>query len=315
MPQMLLERPPGPKPPKRIEGVIPVSGAQFQMQRWITVAMTVGPLLGVAWAVRLAWGHWLGGAQLGIALGMYAFTGLGISVGFHRYFTHRAFTASKPFRVLLAVAGSMAVEGSLIAWCATHRRHHAYSDQPGDPHSPNVDEWSLRGLWHAHTGWLFDAEKTDVQRWAPDLVKDPMLRAVDRRFGLFTLATFALPLILGFAITGSWHGAWTSFVWGSLVRIFVLHHATWSINSICHYFGRRPYTSKDQSANNFALGFITFGEAWHNNHHAFPSSAWLGLEWWQLDPGKWCIKFFRMIGWARDVKIPTAEQRAARRVS
>jgi stearoyl-CoA desaturase (delta-9 desaturase) len=312
MSQILLERPPEPREPKRIEGVIPVSGAQFRWQRRITVLMTAGPLLGVAWAFWLSWGRWMGGAQLGIAAFMYTFTGLGISVGFHRYFTHKAFTASRPARILLAVAGSMAVEGSLIAWCATHRRHHAYSDQPGDPHSPNVDEWSLRGLWHAHTGWLFDAEKTDQERWAPDLLKDPMLRAVDRHFGTFTIASFALPLILGFAFTGTWHGAWTSFVWGSLARVFLLHHITWSINSICHFFGTKPYKAKDESTNNKYLGWISFGEAWHNNHHAFPSSAYLGLRWYQPDLGKYLIVAFRWIGWVRDVKIPTLEQRVAK---
>jgi len=313
MAQTLLDR----EAPKRIEGVVPITGKQLAFQRYITVVMTVVPLAAVVWAVIALWGHGIKPTDFWIMLSFYLFTGLGVTVGLHRYFTHKAFKAVKPVRWLLGVAGSMAVQGELIAWVAAHRRHHAYADQEGDPHSPHLieDGGAFLNLWHAHTGWLFVGEKTDKKRWAPDLVKDPMIARIDRMSPFYVVLSYALPPLIGLAVTGTFRGMWTAFIWGSLVRIFVLHHVTWSINSICHFYGRRPFEVDDESRNVWPLGWISLGESWHNNHHAFPSSAYLGLEWWQIDVGGYAIRALKWLGLARDVRSPTAEQRKANQLA
>jgi stearoyl-CoA desaturase (Delta-9 desaturase) len=320
--QTLLERPPSmakPVPVRRLEGVIPITGRQLAFQRRITVLMTVAPLVAVAWALVALWGRGIRATDFWVMLSFYVFTVTGITVGFHRLFTHKAFRVVRPLRWLLAVAGSMAVEGTVISWVAAHRRHHAYADQPGDPHSPHLAEangikGTLLGLWHAHAGWLFDPEKTDHDRWAPDLVKDPVIARVDKQFPLLVILSFTLPAVIGALVGGSFHSMWTMFVWAGLVRVFLIHHMTWSINSICHFYGRRPYETKEQSRNVWSLSLISFGESWHNNHHRFPSSAFLGLEWWQVDFGGYVIRGFRRLGLARDVREPTKEQRLARRI-
>ncbi|MEA2486722.1 MAG: hypothetical protein QOF16_376, partial [Actinomycetota bacterium] len=196
--------------------------------------------------------------------------------------THQSFVPTRPLKIALAVAGSMALQGSLIDWVAAHRRHHAFSDKPGDPHSPHLDVGEgpaavVRGLWHAHVGWLVTPESTDMHRWAPDLLKDPDLVRVHKSFPLLSIVTFTLPGLLGYAITRSVWGGITAALWGSLARIFFLHHVTWSINSICHFYGKRPFKSSDHSTNNWVLSIVSFGESWHNNHHAFPSSAIHGV--------------------------------------
>jgi stearoyl-CoA desaturase (delta-9 desaturase) len=303
---------------KPILGIVPISGRELRFQRRITVLMTVAPLGAFIWAVVALWGHGISARDFWIMLGFYMFTGFGVSVGLHRYFTHKAFKAVRPVRWMLAVAGSMAVEGPLTNWVAAHRRHHAYADEQGDPHSPHLIEetgWrgALRGLWHAHTGWLFDPEKTDHDQWAPDLVKDPMIARVNRQFALWVIVSFVLPGVIGGILGGSFRAVWTAYIWGTLVRVFMLHHVTWSINSICHFYGRRPFEADDESRNVWPLSIITFGEAWHNNHHAFPSSAFLGLRWWEIDPGGYVIRLLRITGLAREVRKPTREQRAAKR--
>jgi stearoyl-CoA desaturase (delta-9 desaturase) len=315
----LLERRPEPRPERRIEGVIPISARELRFQRRITLLMTVAPLGAVLWAIAALWGHGISATNFWIMIGFYAFTITGVTVGLHRYFTHKSFRAVQPLRWLLGVAGSMAVEGDLISWVAAHRRHHAYADKTGDPHSPHLIQTpgfkgALQNLWHAHAGWLFDPEKTDQDRWAPDLVKDPMISGISRRFPMFVILSFTLPPLLGLVLTGTFHGLWTAFVWGSLVRIFVLHHMTWSINSICHFYGRRPYDTDEQSRNVWSLSLLSFGESWHNNHHAFPSSAYLGLEWWQVDIGGYTIRSLHWLGLVRDVRHPTGEQRKAKRL-
>ncbi|MGZ4140832.1 MAG: acyl-CoA desaturase [Actinomycetota bacterium] len=319
MPATLLERRPEPRPERRIEGIIPISARELRFQRRITLLMTLAPLGAVLWAIAALWGHGLTATNFWIMTGFYVFTVTGVTVGLHRYFTHKSFRALPPLRWLLGVAGSMAVEGALISWVAAHRRHHAYADKPGDPHSPHLIETpglkgTLQNLWHAHAGWLFDPEKTDEERWAPDLLKDPMIAGINRRFPLLVTLSFTLPAILGLALTGTFHGMWTAFVWGSLVRVFVLHHMTWSINSICHFYGRRPYETDEESRNVWSLSLLSFGESWHNNHHAFPSSAFLGLEWWQVDLGGYTIRAFRRLGLVRDVRRPTDEQRKAKQL-
>ena len=313
MQQDLLER----EPTKRIEGVVPITGRTLAFQRYITVVMTVVPLAAVVWAVIALWGSGIKPTDFWIMVSFYLFTGIGVTVGLHRYFTHKSFKAVKPVRWLLGVAGSMAVQGELIAWVAAHRRHHAYADQEGDPHSPHLieDGGAFLNLWHAHTGWLFVGEKTDKERWAPDLVKDPMVARIDRMSPFYIVLSYVLPALIGFAATGTFRGLWTAFIWGSLVRIFVLHHVTWSINSICHFYGRRPFEVDDESRNVWPLGWISLGESWHNNHHAFPSSAYLGLEWWQIDVGGYTIRALKWLGLARDVRSPTAEQRKAKQLA
>jgi stearoyl-CoA desaturase (delta-9 desaturase) len=208
--------------------------------------------------------------------------------------------------MFLAVTGSMSLQGSLISWVSTHRRHHAYADKEGDPHSPHMDGAGfagiLRGLWHAHLGWLFDVEKTSAERWAPDLLKDQDLRRIDRAFPWLALTSFALPAVIGLAVTGSATGALRMFLWAGLARIFLLHHVTWSINSICHFYGRRPFETTDESTNNWVLSLISFGESWHNNHHAFPTSAVHGLGKWQVDLSAIVIGGLERLRLVRNVK-------------
>jgi stearoyl-CoA desaturase (delta-9 desaturase) len=228
--------------------------------------------------------------------------------------THGAFDAPAPVRYALAIAGSLAVEGSVIRWVADHRRHHMFTDKPGDPHSPRLVEgegWkeTLIGLWHAHIGWFFVEETTRVERFAPDLLKDRGLVIVSSLFPLWAVVSFALAPAIALAVTHSIHAAITALVWGSLVRIFLLHHVTWSINSICHFFGRRPYESDDYSTNNWLMSLVSFGEGWHNNHHAFPSSAFHGLEWWQIDISGLMIRLMRVLRLVRNVHSPSAKQR------
>lgn len=303
-------------PPK---GVAELDGRQLRLQRRITLALTVVPLFGVVAAILSLWGRGISGTDLGVFIGFFSFTGIGITVGFHRLFTHRSFTANRSVRAVLATGGSMALQGSVIAWVATHRRHHAYADEYGDPHSPHLAQApGLRGvvlgLWHAHVGWLFSSQGTDRREWAPDLLDDPDLVRIDRAFGRLAAVTFVLPALLGLALTQSWHGMLTAFAWGSLVRIFLLHHVTWSINSICHFYGREAYRARGESRNVWPLSILSFGESWHNNHHAFPWSARLGLRAWQIDPGWYVIRLLRLVRAVRAVKVPTRAQLAARRL-
>jgi stearoyl-CoA desaturase (Delta-9 desaturase) len=311
--------PTSPDEPAPIRGVVRLTARELRIQRRFTLAFTVGPLLGVAVAIWMLWGWGISALDLGLLVGFYAFTGLGITVGFHRLFTHRSFRATTPVRIGLAVAGSMAVEGSVIAWCSTHRRHHAFADQYGDPHSPHLARAAgvrgvAIGLWHAHVGWLLNPERSDPNEWTPDLVGDAAIRKVDRAFGWLTLVTFFLPAVIGWAVTGTLWGAASAFVWGSLVRIVLLHHVTWSINSICHFYGREAYRARDESRNVWPMAPISFGESWHNNHHAFPWSARLGLRPWEIDIGWYTIRLLRSLRLVRDVKVPTREQREARRI-
>jgi stearoyl-CoA desaturase (Delta-9 desaturase) len=263
--------------------------------------------------VATLWGRGISGIDLVVLLTLYVVTGLGVTVGYHRLLTHRSFRASRAVRAFFAVAGSLAIEGSVISWVAAHRRHHAFADVEGDPHSPHLAEADgltgvMKGLWHAHVGWLFDEEKTSVERWAPDMLKDPVMRRIDRLFPLLAVFTLVLPAVLGFAFTGTLWGAITAFLWGGMARVFLLHHMTWSVNSICHYFGKRPFETTDLSTNNWPLALLSFGESWHNNHHAFPTSAIHGLGRWQPDMSAFVIRALERLGLARDVKRVTQEQ-------
>jgi len=313
MQAQLAERP----APARTRGVVRLTAAQLLVQRRVTLLLTLLPPLAVITAIVSLWGTGITMTDFGITIGFYVFTGLGVTLGYHRLFTHRSFTAIKELRVMLAIAGSMAAEGSVISWVATHRRHHAYADDYGDPHSPHLAKaGGVRGvaigIAHAHMGWLFSSEHSDQSVWAPDLLEDGAIRKVDSHFGTLTLATFLLPAVLGLAITGSWVGMLTAFLWGSLVRVFLLHHVTWSINSICHFYGREAYEARDESKNVWPLSIPSFGESWHNNHHAFPWSARLGLRSWQVDPGWYVLRALRFVHAARNLKVPTRAQMRAK---
>lgn len=295
-----------------------VAGRQSAGETALIAVFTIVPLLALFAAVPFAWGWGLGWTDVGLAVVLYGVTGLGVTVGFHRHFTHRAFKAARPLRIALAVAGSFAVQGSLIEWVADHRRHHAYSDKEGDPHSP----WRFgagpvalaRGFWYAHMGWLFGRDRTNARRFAPDLQANRDLRRVDRLFPLWTVMTLLLPAVLGGLLTWSWWGALTGFFWAGLVRVAVLHHITWSINSICHMVGERPFASRDRSANFWPLAIVSFGESWHNSHHADPTCARHGVGRGQVDISARVIWIFDRLGWIHDVRWPTPQRVAKRAV-
>jgi stearoyl-CoA desaturase (delta-9 desaturase) len=233
--------------------------------------------------------------------------GSGITVGFHRLLTHRSFKTHRFTRAFFAALGSAAAEGPVIDWVATHRKHHQFSDEHGDPHSPHLDHrdgWrgQLWGLVHAHIGWVFsDMEVADETRYAKDLLADSWIRFVDRTFVVWVAVGLAAAFGLGVALTGTVTGGLTALLWGGAARIFFMHHATFSINSVCHYFGRADYDTGDESKNVFWLAIPTWGEAWHNNHHAFPTSYRHGLRRWQLDPSAAIIRMLEMTGLAWDV--------------
>jgi stearoyl-CoA desaturase (delta-9 desaturase) len=284
--------------------------------RIATGLVTALPILSLGVVVWQAWGGWLHWRDVAIFFVMYVLTGLGVTVGFHRLFTHRSFKTGKGVRGTLAILGSAAIEGPITAWVADHRKHHAFSDQPGDPHSPHVDHGhgfrgALRGLFHAHVGWLFlHTDRGSKARYAPDLIKDPLISWVDRTFLLWATLGLLFPALLGFLLGGTVEAALTGLLWGGFVRMLVVHHVTYSINSLCHFFGRRDYVTGDESRNLAWLSFFSFGEAWHNNHHAFPTSAVHGFERRQFDPSAYVIRGLEKTGLAWDVVRPTAERRA-----
>jgi stearoyl-CoA desaturase (delta-9 desaturase) len=281
------------------------------------VAMTL-PLALLGFAAWRAWGGSLRWSDLTVLAIAYALTGLGVTVGFHRLFTHRSFKTGPVIRFLLAALGSAAIEGPLIEWVSNHRKHHQFSDGSADPHSPHHHgtgvRGALRGLLHAHLGWILGGDALATpERYSKDLLADPIARFVDRTFLLWLLAGLALPFALGAALTGTLGGALSALLWGGAVRIFLLHHATFSVNSLCHYFGRQPYATGDQSRNLAWLSVPTLGEAWHNNHHAFPTSARHGLGRWQLDPSAWVIAGLARGGLAWDVVGVSSARRLAGR--
>ena len=304
------ETPQAPKVLQYVPGsMVKARGEQVALALFILL-----PAAAVAAAVPVAWGWGIGWHDIVIAIVMFYLTGHGITIGFHRYFTHGSFKAKRPLRIALAVAGSMAVQGSVIRWVADHRRHHAFSDRDGDPHSPWRYGESLRGLakgfWHAHIGWLFDVEQTNQEKFAPDLLADADIRKVDRAFPGLTALTLLFPPLVGGLWSLSWHGAATAFFWGSLVRVAALHHTTWSINSICHMWGDKPFKSRDRSVNVWWLALLSMGESWHNLHHAEPTSARHGVRRGQLDTSAEFIRVFEKLGWAYDVRWPTPERLA-----
>jgi stearoyl-CoA desaturase (Delta-9 desaturase) len=280
------------------------------------VAMTV-PCLLVGFAAWRSWGGALRWPDLVALATVYTLTGAGVTVGFHRLFTHRSFKTTAWLRFLLAALGSAAVEGPLIEWVSNHRQHHRFSDDDGDPHSPHDGgpgiRGALRGLAHAHLGWILSgAAASEPERYAKDLLSDPVARFVDRTFVVWVLAGFALAFAIGASLSGSLAGGLTAVLWGGAVRLFLLHHATFSINSLCHFFGRQPFDTGDQSRNLAWLALPTLGEAWHNNHHAFPTAARHGQQRWQLDPSWWLIASLQRTGLAWDVVGVSPTRRAAK---
>lgn len=270
------------------------------MQR-ANLAAVIIPFVAFVAAIVLLWNSWVDAVDLAIFFFMYCLSGLGITVGFHRYFTHRSFQAVRPLQYAFVVAGSTAVQGPLLEWVADHRKHHAHTDEEGDPHSPHGHGdglgGALRGLFHAHLGWTFNRPSlTETQRYVPELVEDKQLAWLSRQFHWIVTAGLVVPALVGFAIKGTAMGALTGLLWGGLVRVFLMHHATWSINSICHFFGRRRFETEDRSTNVFWLALPTFGESWHHNHHAFPRSSRHGLRWWEFDVGGIFIRGLEMLG-------------------
>jgi stearoyl-CoA desaturase (delta-9 desaturase) len=286
--------------------------------RIITGLLTVVPFLLLGLAAWQVWNEALHWGDLLIFAILYVPTGMGITVGFHRLFTHRAFKTTPAMRAIFGALGSAAIEGPVISWVADHRKHHAFSDEEGDPHSPHVGhgegiKGQLKGFVHAHLGWLFiHTERGSKARFAPDLLKDPVVRMIDRTFVVWALLGLAIPFALGVAIGGTITTGLTGLLWGGAVRIFVLHHVTYSINSLCHMFGRRPFDTGDESRNLAWLALPTFGEAWHNNHHAFPTSAVHGLGRRQLDASAGAIWALEKLGLAWDVVRISPERQAAK---
>jgi stearoyl-CoA desaturase (delta-9 desaturase) len=290
------------------------------VDRLASAVVTGAPPILVLLGMWLGWNHGLLVWQDLLVLAIfYMVIGSGVTIGFHRLLTHRSFKCSRVLRAAFAALGSAAAEGPVIDWVATHRKHHTFSDLDGDPHSPHGhgSGWmgALRGLAHAHIGWVFsDMEVADEQRYAKDLLADPLIRFVDRTFVLWVIAGLALAFGLGVALTGNITGGLTALLWGGAARIFLMHHATFSINSLCHFFGRKDYDTGDESRNLAWLALPTWGEAWHNNHHAFPTSYRHGLRRWQLDPSAAVIRTLELVGLAWDVvRVDPArlERRAA----
>ena len=280
------------------------------------------PFVALITAIVLLWNNGVGPLELGLMIGLYVITCMGVTLGYHRMFTHRSFQSSPAFRTLIAVLGSMAVEGSVITWVADHRKHHAFTDAEGDPHSPHLSGpgfWGgVKGLWHAHIGWLFEnVGQSDRERFAPDMLKDRSLRIVDKTFFLWVLISFAIPFGLGWLIGGSLGSALSALLWGGLVRVFFLHHITWSVNSICHFFGRRRFDVEDESRNVFWLAPLSMGEGWHHNHHAFPTSAFHGLRLWErlTDPTGLVIALLEKLGLIWNVVRISPERQAAKLVN
>jgi stearoyl-CoA desaturase (delta-9 desaturase) len=275
------------------------------------------PLLGLGAAAIFLWGWGFSWVELGLLMGMYVLTALGITVGFHRLFTHHSFETYRVVQLVLGVLGSMTVEGPLLKWVALHRRHHHHSDQPGDPHSPHLHGAGvlgvLRGLWHAHVGWVFQADPPDLDHYVKDLRRSTLLRVVSALFLIWVALGLVIPAVLGGLLTGTWAGAWYGLAWGGLARVFLVHHVTWSVNSVCHLWGQRPYRSHDQSRDNVVFGVVALGEGWHNTHHAFPTSARHGLRWWQIDVSYYVIRALAWVRLAWDVRLPSKQAQAAER--
>jgi len=281
----------------------------------ITIGAFVAvPLIAVALTIPIAWGGWLSWLDITLAIGLWALTALGITIGYHRYFTHGSFKANRGVKIALAICGSLAIQGSLDQWVADHRKHHKFSDEVGDPHSPwrfgTSRKAIAKGLVYSHIGWLFEADNTSIEKYAPDIANDKDLNWISKHFGIYVVASMLLPAILGGLITWSWLGALTAFFWAGLVRIAFVHHVTWSINSICHVFGKRPFASRDLASNVAWLAIPSMGESWHSVHHVDPTSARHGVMKGQIDVTAGIIRGMEKTGLVTDVRWPKPERLA-----
>jgi len=274
---------------------------------WVVLIPFLALLAGIALLLRSS----VGRTELLLLVLMYWVSHIGIGLGYHRHFSHRSFQTTRPIKAIFAIMGSTAAQGPVVQWAATHRRHHMLSDHAGDPHSPHLHQpgfWNtLRGFWHAHTGWMFEPEVYDWVLYVPELVQDRMMMKLNRLYFVWVFLGLAVPAALGYWLIGGWRGAFDGLLWGGLIRIALGHHSTWSVNSICHIFGTRPYRSNDYSRNNPLMAIAVFGEGWHNNHHAFPSSAFHGLKWWQVDFHAYVIRSLSLFGLAWNIKRPSQE--------
>jgi stearoyl-CoA desaturase (Delta-9 desaturase) len=289
-----------------------------RVEKLANLGAVVVPFLATIAAIAALPGSLVSAGDLAIAAALYLLTAIGITVGFHRLLTHRSFQTSKPIEYAFAVLGSMAVQGPVISWVADHRKHHAHADKEGDPHSPHVGYGDglggvLGGLWHAHSGWLMSTQgRAEWRRYAPDLYEDRGMRLIGRRFVPLVLLSLAIPTLAGYLLSDSLLGAATGLLWGGLVRIFFVHHITWSVNSLCHFLGSRRFQTEDRSTNVFWLSLPSLGESWHHNHHAFPRSAVHGLKRWELDPSALFITAMERLGLAWNVVRISPERQAER---
>jgi stearoyl-CoA desaturase (delta-9 desaturase) len=289
-----------------------------RLERNANITAAILPFVAFLAAIVLLWNTAVSWRDLAILAGMYFVTAVGVTVGYHRLFTHRAFDAPRPVRYVFAVLGSMAVQGPLIDWVADHRKHHAFTDTEGDPHSPHHDhgegfKGAIEGLWYAHMGWLFVTQGTsEKRRFARDLLEDQGMRRISRAFPWLVLLGLLIPFALGLGLSGSLAGGLTALLWGGFVRIFFVHHVTWSVNSVCHFFGRRRFDTDDFSTNVLWLALPSLGESWHHNHHAFPRSARHGLRWWEIDLSGLMILGMKKLGLARNVVLVSPERQLAR---
>jgi stearoyl-CoA desaturase (delta-9 desaturase) len=294
------------------------------VQRIVMFVSVVGPFLGLLAAIVLLWrrspmGGGIGWGEVLVMVVMYSLAGFGVTIGFHRLITHRSFETYRPVRLLMAILGSAAAQGMAIKWCATHRRHHQQSDREGDPHSPHLHGEGamdfLRGLWHAHVGWCFKADQPDLRRSVGDLLGDPAMLLVDQLYFLWVALGVVLPGVVLGLVHHSWSGFVSGAIWGGLVRIFLMQHVTWSVNSVCHVWGARPFNNSDHSTNNLPVALVSLGEGWHNNHHAFPTSARHGLYWWQFDASYVVIIVMKWMGLIWNVRVPSASAMSAKKAS
>jgi len=287
-----------------------------RVEKTANLGAVLVPFAATVAAIVLLWNSLVNPDDLAIAAAVYLLTAIGITVGFHRLLTHRSFQTSKPLEYVFAVFGSMAVQGPVISWVADHRKHHAHTDEEGDPHSPHVGHGDgvrgvLAGLWHAHSGWLMSTQgRADWKRYAPDLYEDRGMRLIGRRFVPLVLLSLAIPTLAGYLLSGTLAGAATGLLWGGLVRIFFVHHITWSVNSVCHFLGSRRFQTDDRSTNVFWLSLPSLGESWHHNHHAFPRSAVHGLKRSELDPSALIISTLEKLGLAWNVVRISPERQA-----
>jgi stearoyl-CoA desaturase (delta-9 desaturase) len=298
-----------------------IRSAHFhKLQRRHFLLFDVLPFVGTIGAIMLAFHRPVSGLDVALFFGMWLVTGLGLTVGYHRLFTHRAFATVPAVSVLLVIMGSMAGRGPMISWCAMHRRHHELSDHEGDLHSPNLHGTTLlgrlRGWLHAHLTWMIEHDYPNVAHYVPDLMQDRALVAANRHYHAWVLLGLALPAAIGGLVTQSLMGALTGLLWGGVVRLFVVEQTMSAVNSLLHLVGARRFATRgDNSRNSHLLALAAWGEGWHNNHHAFPYSAAFGLRWFELDPGFMFIRALEMLGLAWDVKVPTREKIARRLIA